>query len=122
MSRPVRVSLGVSTPFTLFVASFHFLFAIHQTIIAMSIEIVTKEDLQVLRLQLISDIRQLLDGLPKPVDQTTWLKTSDVKKLLKLSTSTLQTYRLNGTVKYTKIGGTLYYDVQHLQKILKVKT
>ena len=88
----------------------------------MAVEIVTKEDLQVLRLQLISDVRQILAGLPKPIEQNTWLKTKEVMKLLKMSATTLQTNRENGTVKYTKIGGTLYYDYEHIQKLLKEKT
>ena len=88
----------------------------------MAIEIVTKEDLQVLRLQLISDIKQMLDGLPEPVDQSTWLKSRDVMRLLNISVSTLQTYRINGTVKFTKIGGTLYYDIQQLKSLLKKQT
>jgi len=88
----------------------------------MSIEIVTKEDLQVLRLQLISDIRQILQGLPQPVEQINWMKTREVMNLLKVSSSTLQVYRHNGTVKYTKIGGTLYYDSQQIRKLMKDKS
>ncbi|MBS1566843.1 MAG: helix-turn-helix domain-containing protein [Bacteroidetes bacterium] len=88
----------------------------------MAVEIVTKEDLQTLRLQLISDIRQMLAGLPKPVEQGAWLKSKEVKKLLNVSESTLRTYRVNGAVRFTKIGGTLYYDCQHIQKMLNEQT
>lgn len=88
----------------------------------MAIELVTKEDLQVLRLQLISDIKQMLEGLPEPVEHSTWLKTRDVMRLLKISASTLQTYRINGSIKFTKIGGTLYYDFQQLKNLLKKQT
>lgn len=88
----------------------------------MAVEIVTKEDLQVLRLQLISDIRQLISGLPKPIEQNTWLKSEEVIKLLRISASTLQTLRINGTLKYTKIGGLYYYDYQHIQNLLEKKT
>jgi len=88
----------------------------------MAVEIVTKEDLQVLRLQLISDIKQILEGQPKPIKENAWLKSDEVMKVLKVSASTLQTLRANGTLKYTKIGGTLYYDYQHIQKLLEEKT
>ncbi|MBS1566999.1 MAG: helix-turn-helix domain-containing protein [Bacteroidetes bacterium] len=88
----------------------------------MAIEIVTKEDLQVLRQQLISDIRQLISGLPKPIEQNTWLKSDEVIKVLKVSHSTLQTLRLNGTLKFAKIGGNYYYDYQHIQKLLEEQT
>ena len=85
----------------------------------MAVEIVTKDDLQVLRLQLISDLKQLLAGQPKPIEQNTWLKSDEVMRVLKVSASTLQTLRSNGTLKYTKIGGTLYYDHQHIQSLLE---
>ncbi len=88
----------------------------------MAVEIVTKEDLQVLRLQLVSDIKQMLAGIPKPIDQNAWLKSDEVMKVLKVSAGTLQTLRTNGTLKYTKIGGTLYYDPQHIQNLLKEKS
>lgn len=87
----------------------------------MAIEIVTKEDLQVLRLQLISDIRQILSGLPKPIKQNTWLKSDEVMKLLKVSPSTLHTLRINGRLKSTKLGGIYYYDSEHIQNLLDEK-
>jgi len=87
----------------------------------MAIEIVTKDDLQTLRLQLLSDIKQILAGLPKPLDQNTWLRSDEVMKLLKVSASTLATLRINDTLKFTKIGGTYYYDYQHIQSLLGEK-
>ena len=88
----------------------------------MAVEIVTKEDLQVLRLQLLSDIKQILAGLPKPIDTQNWLKSGEVKKVLKLSDNSLASLRSNGTLKYTRLGGTYYYDFQHIQKLLEEKT
>ena len=88
----------------------------------MTVDIVTKEDLQVLRLQLISDITQIIQGIPSPPDQSTWLKSKDVMKILNIAYSTLQVFRYNGTVKSTKIGGRIYYDSEHIRTLIKNKT
>jgi hypothetical protein len=37
---------------------------------------------------------------------------------VKVSAGTLQTLRINGTLQYTKIGGIIYYDFDHIQKTL----
>jgi hypothetical protein len=34
-----------------------------------------------------------------------WLKSVDVRKMLNISPGTLQNLRINGTLRYTKIGG-----------------
>ncbi|WP_462227195.1 helix-turn-helix domain-containing protein [Mucilaginibacter sp.] len=47
-----------------------------------------------------------------------WLKTYQVKNLLKISDNTVQTLRDNGTVPFTKIGGILYYNYEDINKVL----
>jgi len=54
----------------------------------------------------------------KPHETKKWLKTPEVLRILKISPGTLQTLRLNGTIPYTKIGCSLYYDNQDITKIL----
>lgn len=82
----------------------------------MSIEVVTKEDLQVLRQQLISDLKALLQCQDNSKKE--WLKSSEVRKLLKISPGTLQTLRVNGTLHPSKIGGILYYKMEEIEKLL----
>lgn len=70
--------------------------------------------------ELVRDFKELkeivLEGyerLPTPP----LLRTSEVKKLLKVSDSTLAGLRQSGEIPYTKIGGTIYYlekDIQNL--------
>jgi hypothetical protein len=53
---------------------------------------------------------------PQPVKK--WLKSYEVKKILNISTGTLQNLRSNGTLPHTKIGGLIYYDAELINKVL----
>lgn len=84
----------------------------------MAMEILTSEDLQRFKAELLEELRILFEENLKPHETKKWLKTPEVLRILKLSPSTLQTLRLNGTIPYTKIGCSLYYDNQDILKIL----
>lgn len=80
-------------------------------------EIVTREDLQAFRLQLLSDIRQLIAAsAEKPQKQ--WLKNSDVRKLLNVSSNTVQRLRISGKLMSSKIGGVHYYRMEDIERLL----
>lgn len=84
----------------------------------MSVEIITKEDLVLFKSELISEITKLI----KPVSHSQskqWIKSTEVRKLLKISPGTLQNLRINGTLRYTKIGGTMYYKLADITKLLE---
>ena len=82
----------------------------------MALVVLTKEDLQQFKIELLESIENLLQG--KTQEQKLWLRTSEVKKLLGISSGTLQTLRINGTLSYSKIGGVLYYNYEDIQKLL----
>lgn len=82
----------------------------------MAISIITKEDLQQFKIELLEGIEILLRG--KTTEQKLWLRSSEVKKLLNISSGTLQNLRINGTLSYSKIGGSLYYSYKDIQKLL----
>jgi len=84
----------------------------------MAAEIITVEDLQVFKTELINDIKDLLKEL-KGQPNKKWLKSYEVRKLLNISPGTLQNLRINGTLPYTKIGGVIYYDYADIQKMLE---
>jgi hypothetical protein len=84
----------------------------------MGVEIVTKEDLQSFRLQLIEDIRQLIEA-SQPKDAKEWLKNSDVKKLLNVSSNTIQRLRIAGKLKSSKLGGVHYYRLEDIYALLE---
>ncbi|GAC1313767.1 MAG: helix-turn-helix domain-containing protein [Mucilaginibacter sp.] len=83
---------------------------------AMSAEIITKEDLQVFRNELLNDIKSLLGKAPPQPKE--WLKAAEVRKLLKISAGTLLTLRATGKLQYSKIGGTYYYRYRDIQRML----
>ncbi|PZT97127.1 MAG: DNA-binding protein [Chryseobacterium sp.] len=86
----------------------------------MEISIVTKEDLKQLKKELLEEIKHLLEN-STPI-QKQWLRSSEVRKLLNISSGTLQTLRINGTLTYSKIGGSLFYSYKDIQKLLEQVT
>ena len=48
-----------------------------------------------------------------------WLKSAEVRELLKISPGTLQNLRINGTLKYKRIGGIIYYNYEGIVKMLE---
>jgi len=83
----------------------------------MAAEIITKEDLQEFGKDLLNQIRGLLGQ--SSTEPKKWLKSYQVKNLLKISDNTLQTLRDNGTIPFTKIGGILYYNNEDIDKMLR---
>jgi hypothetical protein len=84
----------------------------------MAIEVVTKDDLEQFRAQLLNDIRQLISpsheaNLIKP-----WLKNSEVRKLLNISSNTIQRLRIAGKLHSSKVGGVHYYRYEDIEKLL----
>lgn len=84
----------------------------------MAAEIITKEDLQEFGEQLLCQIKVLISGGPAEGPRK-FLKSYQVKNLLKISDNTLQTLRDNGTIPFSKIGGILYYNYEDIMKVLK---
>ena len=41
-----------------------------------------------------------------------WVREKEIKKLTGWSSSTIQTRRIKDDIKYAKIGGTIFYDIQ----------
>ncbi|EOR95362.1 hypothetical protein ADIARSV_1474 [Arcticibacter svalbardensis MN12-7] len=84
----------------------------------MSVEIITKEDLMQFKSKLLTEISKLI----KPSEHQgsrQWLKSAEVRKLLNISPGTLQNLRINGTLRYTKIGGTMYYKSSDINSLLE---
>jgi hypothetical protein len=83
----------------------------------MNLEILTKEDLQAFRVQLLDDLRELFSTQTKASNRT-WLKSSEVKRVLKVSSNTLQNLRLTGKLHPTKVGGIFYYSQEEIDELL----
>lgn len=85
----------------------------------MPAQIITSDDLLEFKVDLIRDIEKLFrqNGI-QPVKK--WLKSNEVRKLLKISPGTLQTLRINGTITYSKVGGVIYYEYDDILKMMNV--
>ena len=85
----------------------------------MAVDIITKEDLKEFKIELLEDLQKILNS-SKTMEKK-WLKSNEVRKILKISSGTLQTLRINGTLQYSKVGGTIYYNYQDIEKMLNQK-
>ena len=79
-------------------------------------QIVTKRDLVNFGNLLLNEIKNTnnTDTSPKQ-----WLKSAEVREILKISPGTLQNLRINGTLKYKRIGGIIYYNYEDIVKMLE---
>ena len=86
----------------------------------MQVEFITKEDLEVFRVQLLEDIKLLLSK-DHPVGNKPWLRGSEVRKLLSISAGSLQSLRVSGKLKSSKVGGIHYYRYEDIDKMMSQK-
>ncbi|MEB0277210.1 helix-turn-helix domain-containing protein [Mucilaginibacter sp. 10B2] len=82
----------------------------------MNVELVTREDLKRLE-DLLKEIKQIVQ--PGQSQPKKWLKSSEVRKMLNISPGTLQNLRINGTLRFTKMGSIMYYKLEDINKILE---
>ena len=78
-------------------------------------QVVTKRDLLNFGNLLLNEIKSAAQK--EKIAQ--WLKSSEVRKLLKISSGTLQNLRVNGTLKFKRIGVIIYYRYEDINKMLE---
>ena len=83
----------------------------------MAAEIITINDLKVFKNELLNDLKVLLNVSDKTKEKK-WLKSPEVRKLLKISRGKLLTLRVNGTLPFSKIGSVIYYDYDDIKKAI----
>ena len=77
---------------------------------------------QVTKLDLLNALNFLVEEMKvaKNIEQPKkWLKSSEVKNLLRISPGTLQNLRINSTLTYTKIGGIIFYSYEDILKVME---
>jgi hypothetical protein len=83
----------------------------------MELDILTRSDLEKFKDDLLLELKQILSPLaPKQVD---YLKGREVKKLLKISDSTLQHYRDTGKIEAKKVGGIYFYPRATIENLFR---
>jgi hypothetical protein len=81
-------------------------------------QLITVEDLQQFKKHLVEELLIALRSQPLQ-DPKKWMKSHEVRRLLKISPGTLQTLKSSGVIPYTKIGGVHFFDYQDIQDILQ---
>lgn len=84
----------------------------------MPTQIITTDDLREFKMELLEDIKDLLK-MKADITSKRYLKSADLMKILNVSSGTLQTMRINGTLPYSKIGGIIFYDPNKISKVMK---
>ncbi len=88
----------------------------HQKIFAN--QLITIDDLlqfkKQLLVELVAELKTVINIIPKK-----WLKSHEVRRLLKISPGTLQTLKSSGVIPYSKIGGVHFFDYEEILKLLE---
>lgn len=83
----------------------------------MPASIVTTEDLERFKEEMLFEIKELLIKNER-ITIDSWIKSGKVMDKLEISPGTLQNFRVNNTIPFTKLGGIIYYDEVKINEIL----
>ena len=81
-------------------------------------QLVTIDDLHQLQKRIVEE---LLSALKIPLQSTPkkWLKSHEVRRMLKISPGTLQNLKNTGAIPFSKMGGIHFYDSEEIQRLLE---
>lgn len=83
----------------------------------MPANILTQEDLEEFKGSLLEEIKEILLKYDR-ITLDRWIKSNTVINKLGISPGTLQNFRINETIPFSKLGGIIYYDEEEIHKIL----
>jgi hypothetical protein len=72
------------------------------------------ENFEIIRAYILSIKKSKLDNLKE-----SWVDGNEVAKALNVSNRTLQTFRDNGTLPYSRVKGKFYYKVADIEALLE---
>jgi len=81
-------------------------------------QLITVDDLIDFRKALLTELLTALKTQQGIIPKK-WMKSHEVRRLLKISPGTLQTLKMSGILPYTKMGGVHLYDHDDIQQILE---
>lgn len=84
----------------------------------MPLELLTIKDLEQFKAELLGELKSLLLKEDE-IKNKKLLKSREVCKFLRVSVGTLQNLRRNGTLCFSKVGGTIYYHYEDVNNLLK---
>jgi hypothetical protein len=101
----------------------------------MATNIITQEDLEIFKVEffqqlnnefksnLLEELKAVLDLKEKnmflEMEGKRFLKSYQVERMLGISAGTLQNLRINKTLPFSKIGGTIFYEMDDIQRLIK---
>ena len=84
----------------------------------MDIDILTKHDLQAFKEELLRELAEIIQGKPAASEKE-YLRTKETRAMLGgISAGTLQTLRVKGLLKPTKLMGVFYYKKTEILALL----
>jgi len=81
-------------------------------------QLITLEDLYQFQKEFFEKLESSLQAL-KTITPKKWMKSHEVRRMLKISPGTLQALKADGTIPYSKVGGIHFYDYDDIQKVLE---
>jgi hypothetical protein len=82
----------------------------------MNINLITQTELDNLKNEILTEISNLLEGQQS---NKRYLRSSEVEQVLNVSAGTLQNLRINGTIPFSKVGGTIFYSFEDIVKMME---
>jgi hypothetical protein len=84
----------------------------------MAYELLTKDDLQNFKRELLQDLKLILEQQSHKSSKQ-WLKSKEVRRMLKISPGTLQNLRINCTIRHSRMGRIIFYNAEDIDKVLE---
>lgn len=85
----------------------------------MDVHVLSNQELERFKRELLDEIRSMLSQRTDESTAKQWLRSAEVRKMLGISPGTLQNLRVNGTLPYRKIGGSMFYARQDIERMMK---
>lgn len=85
----------------------------------MTIDLITKQDLQLFKDELFTELENSILIHQSNSLNKKWLKSNEVRKMLNISSGTLQNLCVYGHLPFTKVGSLMYYKLEHIERVLE---
>lgn len=83
-------------------------------------QIVTIGDLELFKISLVDELKLLVQSVAGSGEKK-WLRSSEVRKMLGISAGTLQNFRINRLLPFTRINKLIFYKPEDVEKLLSPK-
>jgi len=83
------------------------------------IDIVSKNDFDEFKKEIMQELKGVVEDKAQKVQ---WLKSSETASILGISPGTLKNLRDSRSIPFSKLGGTLYYNMNDINQILLANT